>query len=134
MNIPACDPTKVAVEVQTLMTCLMFMSSVYNVTVTTLLSSYFKYQHIPPARERAADARRPSGGNRQSHPVVGGKALTPRYSPPPRLDKIRPAAAPPEEPPELSPSVDIPYPHVDTQSMSTGEAHTQVNQATTSPA
>ncbi|CAH4035500.1 unnamed protein product [Pieris brassicae] len=52
------------------------------------------------AGERAADARRPSGGNRQSHPVVGGIALTPRYSPRPRLDNIRPAAAPPEEPSE----------------------------------
>lgn len=58
------------------------------------------------ARERASDARRPSGGNRQSHPVVGGIALTPRYSPRPRLDNIRPAAAPPEEPPDFGPSHD----------------------------
>ncbi|CAH2268789.1 jg13649 [Pararge aegeria aegeria] len=59
------------------------------------------------ARERAVDARRPSGGNRQSHPVVGGIALTPRYSPRPRLDHVRPAAAPPE-PSELTPSVEAP--------------------------
>ncbi|CAK1546091.1 unnamed protein product [Leptosia nina] len=59
-------------------------------------------QKSDTAGERAADARRPSGGNRQSHPVVGGIALTPRYSPRPRLDNIRPAAAPPEEPPELT--------------------------------
>lgn len=47
------------------------------------------------AGERALDARRPSGGNLKSHPVVGGIALTPRYSPRPRLDNARPPAAPP---------------------------------------
>lgn len=52
--------------------------------------------------ERAHDARRPPGGSLKSHPVVGGIALT-RYSPRPRLDNIRPAAAPPEEPPEYDP-------------------------------
>ncbi|KAI8424245.1 hypothetical protein MSG28_002816 [Choristoneura fumiferana] len=48
--------------------------------------------------ERAHDARRPPGGSLKSHPVVGGIALTPRYSPRPRLDNVRPAAAPPEDP------------------------------------
>ncbi|CAH2071428.1 unnamed protein product, partial [Iphiclides podalirius] len=55
------------------------------------------------AGERAHDARRPAVGNRKSHPVVGGISLTPRYSPRPRLESIRPAAAPPEEPPDLGP-------------------------------
>lgn len=50
--------------------------------------------------ERAHDARRPAGGSLKSHPVVGGIPLTPRYSPRPRLDNVRPAAAPPEEPPD----------------------------------
>ncbi|CAH2105657.1 unnamed protein product [Euphydryas editha] len=75
-----------------------------------------------PARERAADARRPPGGNRQSHPL--GIALTPRYSPRPRLDNIRPAAAPPEEPPDLTPFVDVPftpYDH-DTEPVPTAQA------------
>lgn len=54
--------------------------------------------------ERTHDARRPAGGSLQSHPVVGGIALTPRYSPRPRLDNVRPAAAPPEDPPEMEPT------------------------------
>lgn len=56
------------------------------------------------AGERAHDARRPSGGSLKSHPVVGGIALTPRYSPRPRLDHIRPAAAPPENPVDYEPA------------------------------
>ncbi|XP_045766001.1 protein IQ-DOMAIN 14 isoform X1 [Maniola jurtina] len=85
------------------------LASVLVVVVTLTHSSVLRAhnQTANTARERAVDARRPSGGNRQSHPVVGGIALTPRYSPRPRLDNIRPAAAPPE-PPELAPSVDAP--------------------------
>ncbi|CAB3238920.1 unnamed protein product [Arctia plantaginis] len=57
--------------------------------------------------ERAHDARRPPGGSLKSHPVVG-VALTPRYSPRPRLDNVRPAAAPPEEPAEPDPVTGTP--------------------------
>ncbi|XP_069358224.1 uncharacterized protein [Maniola hyperantus] len=86
------------------------LASVLVVVVTLTHSSVLRAhnQTANTARERAVDARRPSGGNRQSHPVVGGIALTPRYSPRPRLDNIRPAAAPPE-PPELAPSVGAPF-------------------------
>ncbi|PZC86590.1 hypothetical protein B5X24_HaOG206151 [Helicoverpa armigera] len=58
--------------------------------------------HTRSPGERAHDARRPPGGSLKSHPVVG-VALTPRYSPRPRLDNVRPAAAPPEEPAEPDP-------------------------------
>ncbi|CAG4992488.1 unnamed protein product [Parnassius apollo] len=71
------------------------------------------FVHSPPG-ERAHDARRPSGGNRKSHPVVGGISLTPRYSPRPRLDNIRPAAAPPEEPPDLWLSAETKAPNSET--------------------
>ncbi|XP_039750045.1 uncharacterized protein LOC120626560 [Pararge aegeria] len=85
------------------------LASVLVVVVTLTHSSVLRAhnQTANTARERAVDARRPSGGNRQSHPVVGGIALTPRYSPRPRLDHVRPAAAPPE-PSELTPSVEAP--------------------------
>ncbi|XP_045490203.1 uncharacterized protein LOC111001001 isoform X1 [Pieris rapae] len=81
---------------------MLALASILVVVVTLTHSSVMRAhnQTANTAGERATDARRPSGGNRQSHPVVGGIALTPRYSPRPRLDNIRPAAAPPEEPPE----------------------------------
>ncbi|XP_032512772.1 uncharacterized protein LOC116766786 isoform X2 [Danaus plexippus] len=74
------------------------LASVLVVVVTLTHSSVLRAhnQTANPTGERADASRRPSGGNRQSHPVVGGIALTQRYSPRP----LRPAAAPPE-PPEL---------------------------------
>ncbi|XP_026321997.1 uncharacterized protein LOC113231726 isoform X3 [Hyposmocoma kahamanoa] len=73
------------------------------VVVVTLTHSSVSRTHNQTANspgERAHDARRPAGGSVKSHPVVGGIPLTPRYSPRPRLDNVRPAAAPPEEPPD----------------------------------
>ncbi|XP_013164620.1 PREDICTED: uncharacterized protein LOC106115709 [Papilio xuthus] len=81
------------------------LASVLVVVVTLTHSSVLRAhnQTANSAGERAHDARRAPSGNRKSHPVVGGISLTPRYSPRPRLDNIRPAAAPPEEPPDLGP-------------------------------
>ncbi|XP_050667682.1 uncharacterized protein LOC126967234 [Leptidea sinapis] len=76
------------------------LAAVLVVVVTLTHSSVLRAhnQTANSAGERTLDTRRAPGGNRQSHPVVGGIALTPRYSPRPRLDHIRPAAAPPENP------------------------------------
>ncbi|XP_037963005.1 formin-like protein 16 isoform X1 [Plutella xylostella] len=84
------------------------LASVLVVVVTLTHSSVLRAhnQTANSAGERAADARRTAGGNLKSHPVVGGIALTPRYSPRPRLDTARPPAAPPA-PDEL----DDPPPH-----------------------
>ncbi|XP_021187819.1 protein enabled homolog isoform X1 [Helicoverpa armigera] len=80
------------------------LASVLVVVVTLTHSSVLRAhnQTANSPGERAHDARRPPGGSLKSHPVVG-VALTPRYSPRPRLDNVRPAAAPPEEPAEPDP-------------------------------
>ncbi|XP_049870357.1 atherin-like [Pectinophora gossypiella] len=81
------------------------LASVLVVVVTLTHSSVLR-SHNQTANspgERAHDARRPAGGSLKSHPVVGGIPLTPRYSPRPRPDHARPAAAPPE-PLEADPS------------------------------
>ncbi|XP_060801813.1 uncharacterized protein LOC132902073 isoform X1 [Amyelois transitella] len=106
------------------------------VVVVTLTHSYVLRAHNQTTNspgERAHDARRPAGGGLKSHPVLGGIALTPRYSPRPRLDNVRPAAAPPEEPVDTGPSPDPAPddPHAAPQPLALRQPVTEVTPTTT---
>ncbi|XP_063619412.1 atherin isoform X1 [Cydia splendana] len=90
------------------------------VVVVTLTHSSVLRAHNQTANtpgERAYDARRPPAPAWKSHPVVGGIALTPRYSPKPRLDNVRPAAAPPEEPEPDQPDADSDAPEAHAEAL-----------------